>query len=126
MERWEFHGSHPNMPNKVENISQPVMPPIPETVSVFGEEMPVSMESLLMAISEKLGLKAFGKNALGEGIDITRPEVLYLRCVANIALGDGPGKEFPDADAQGFHANAVMWTDSSLKNMSYCYVILKL
>lgn len=100
MERWEFQGSHPNMPNKVENIRQPVMSPIPETVTVFGEEMPVSMESLLMAISEKLGLKNFGKNALGDGIDLTRPEEIYLRGVANIALGDGPGKEVPDADAR--------------------------
>lgn len=99
MERWEFQGSHPNMPNKVEIIRQPVIAPIPETVTVFGEEMPISMESLLMAISEKLGLKVFGKNALGEGIDLKRPEELFLRGVANIAIGAKPGDEVPDADA---------------------------
>ena len=99
MERWEFQGSHPNMPNKVEIIRQPVIAPIPETVTVFGEEMPISMESMLMAISEKLGLKVFGKNALGDGIDIKRPEELFLRGVANIALGAKPGEEVPDADS---------------------------
>ncbi len=98
LERWEFQGSHPNMICKVENIRQPVISPIPETVKVYGEEMPVSMETTLMAISEKLGLESFGKNALGDGIDFTRPEDLYLRGVANIALGDAPGKEVPDAD----------------------------
>lgn len=100
MERWEFQGTHPNNPFKVENVRQPVMGPIPETVTVYGEETPISMESLLMAIGEKLGLKAFGKNALGEGIDLNRPEELYLRAVANIALGSAPGKEVPDASAE--------------------------
>ena len=31
LERWEFHGSHPNMPAKVQPIRQPVIAPIPET-----------------------------------------------------------------------------------------------
>ncbi len=98
LERWEFQGSHPNMPAKVEVIRQPVMSPIPETVKVYGEEMPISLEALMMGISEKLGLKCFGKNALGDGIDFNRPEDLYLRGVANLALGEEPGKEVPDAD----------------------------
>ncbi|MDZ7634361.1 MAG: molybdopterin-dependent oxidoreductase [Bacteroidales bacterium] len=100
LERWEFQGSHPNMIYKVENIRQPVIPPIPETVKVYGEEMPISLESTLMALSEKLGLNSFGKNALGEGIDFTRPEDLYLRGVANIALNGGPGNEVPDAGSR--------------------------
>ncbi|MEX2427083.1 MAG: molybdopterin-dependent oxidoreductase [Bacteroidales bacterium] len=98
LERWEFQGSHPNMICKVENIRQPVIAPIPETVSVYGEEVPISMESTLMAIGEKLGLDSFGENALGEGIHFMRPEDLYLRGVANIALNGVPGKEVPDAD----------------------------
>lgn len=98
LERWEFHGSHPNIPNKVGPVRQPVIPPIPETVRVFGEDVPISFESLLMAMAEKLSLKAFGKDALGKGIDFNRPEDYYLRAVANMALGSEPGKEVPDAD----------------------------
>ncbi|WP_304131658.1 molybdopterin dinucleotide binding domain-containing protein, partial [Ignavibacterium album] len=98
LERWEFQGSHPNMPAKVENVRQPVISPIPEKVKVYGEEMPCSLEALMMALNEKLGLKAFGKNALGDGIDFTRPEDFYLRAVANLAYGEEPGKEVPDAN----------------------------
>jgi anaerobic selenocysteine-containing dehydrogenase len=98
LERWEFQGSHPNMPNKVECVRQPVIPPIPELITVYGEEMPISLEALMMAISEKLGLKAFGKDAIGDGIDFKRPEDFYLRAVVNLALSEEPGKEVPDAD----------------------------
>ncbi len=100
LERWEFQGSHPNMICKVENIRQPVIAPIPETVAVYGEEVPISMESTLMAIGEKLGLDSFGENALGEGIHFMRPEDLYLRGVANIALNGAPGKEVSDAGSR--------------------------
>ncbi len=98
LERWEFHGSHPNIPNKVQPVRQPVIQPIPENVTVYGEEVPMSFESLLMAMAERLSLKAFGKDALGKGVDFNRPEDYYLRAVANIALGSEPGKEVPDAD----------------------------
>ena len=90
LERWEFQGSHPNMPNKVAPVRQPVVGPIPETVTVYGEEMPISFEALLMALAEKLGLKAFGPDALGPGAHLTRPEDFYLRAVANVAAGDKP------------------------------------
>ncbi len=100
LERWEFQGSHPNMVNKVQPVRQPVVAPIPETVKVFGEEMPISFEALLSALAERLGLKAFGKNALGEGKDLNRPEDFYLRAVANIAAGEKPGGEVPDASAR--------------------------
>lgn len=100
LERWEFQGSHPNMTNKVEVIRQPVINPIPELIKVYGEETPISLESLLMALAEKLKLKAFGKDALGEGIDFNRPEDFYLRAVANLAVGEEPGKEVPDASSK--------------------------
>jgi anaerobic selenocysteine-containing dehydrogenase len=99
LERWEFHGSHPNIANKVQPVRQPVVAPIPETVRVLGEDVPISFESLLMGLGEKLGMKAFGKNALGEGKDLLRPDDFYLRGVANIALGEKPGAEVPDATA---------------------------
>lgn len=95
LERWEFQGSHPNMPAKVENVRQPVISPIPEKVKVYGEEIPCSLEALFMALNEKLGLKAFGKNALGEGLDITKPDDFYLRAIANLAYTESP---VPDAN----------------------------
>lgn len=98
LERWEFQGSHPNMPAKVENVRQPIISPIPEKVKVYGEEVPICLESLMMALNEKLGLKAFGPNALGDGIDFKRPEDFYLRAIANLAYGEEPGKEVPDAN----------------------------
>ena len=102
LERWEFHGSHPNMTVKVQPVRQPVIGPIPETCKVFGQEMPISFESLLMALGEKLGLKAFGKNALGDGLDLVRPEDFYLRAVADIAAGEKPdlADAVPDASAK--------------------------
>ncbi len=98
LERWEFQGSHPNMPDKVQPVRQPAISPIPEMVRVYGEGMPISLEAMLMAFAEALGLKAFGPDALGSGLHVNRPEEFYLRAVANIAAGDGPGKEVPDAD----------------------------
>ncbi len=88
LERWEFHGSHPSIPQKVQPVRQPVVAPLTETVRVFGEEMPLSLESLLLGIAEKLGLPGFGKDGLGKGMDFTRPEDFYLKMVANVAFGE--------------------------------------
>lgn len=89
LERWEFHGSHPSVPWKVENIRQPAisLPGWP-TVKVFGEEQPVSFEALLLAVAEQLELPGFGPNGFGEGLPYTRPEHLYLKMVANLAFGE--------------------------------------
>ncbi|MBI2986324.1 MAG: molybdopterin-dependent oxidoreductase [Deltaproteobacteria bacterium] len=100
LERWEFAGSHPNMVWKVQPIRQPVTGLLTETVKVFGEEMPITMEAVLLAIAEKMRLPGFGKNGFGEGQDFKRPEDLYIRMVANVAAGDKPGQEVPDADAR--------------------------
>ncbi len=103
LERWEFHGSHPSVPWKVENVRNPAIA-IPgwPTTKVFGEEIPLSFEALVLALSEKLALPGFGPNGFGEGKAYTRPEHLYLRQVANIAAGekeDG-SDAVPDADAE--------------------------
>lgn len=89
LERWEFHGSHPSVPWKVENVRQPAisLPGWP-TVKIFGEEIAMSWEALLLAISEKLELPGFGPNGFGEGIPYIRPEDHYLKQVADIAFGD--------------------------------------
>lgn len=101
LERWELHGTHPSVPWKVENVRQPAIS-IPgwPTVKVYGEELPLSAEAMMMAIAEKLELPAFGPNGMGEGIPFTRPEHLYLKQVANIAFGekeDG-SDSVPEAD----------------------------
>lgn len=95
LERWEFQGSHPSFAPKIQPIRQPVIPPMTETVKVFGEEMPISLETLILAIAERMGLPGFGKNGLGEGLNLTRDEDLYLKMVANVAF---EGKPVPDAD----------------------------
>jgi len=98
LEKWEFQGSHPNMPTKVQPIRQPVIAPLTETVKVFGEEMPCCVEALLMALAERLGMKGYGKDGFGPGQDFTRWDDLYIRMVANIATD--AGAVVPDADDQ--------------------------
>ena len=98
LERWEFHGSHPNMPVKVQPIRQPVIASPNEVVKVFGEEQPISYEAVWLALAERLGLPGFGKDGLGAGMDLRRPEDLYLRMAANVAFD---GKDpVPDASAE--------------------------
>ena len=96
LEKWEFQGSHPNMPTKVQPIRQPVIAPLTETVKVFGQEAPCCLESVLMALAERLGMKGYGKEGFGPGQDFTRPDDLYIRMVANIATDAGAA--VPDAD----------------------------
>jgi anaerobic selenocysteine-containing dehydrogenase len=97
LERWEFHGSHPSVAPKIQPVRQPVIAPIPDTVKVFGEEMPISLEATLLAIAERLGLPGFGREGFGPGQAFTHPDHLYLRMVANVAAGDRAGDEVPDA-----------------------------
>lgn len=89
LERWEFHGSHPSVPWKVENVRNPAisLPGWP-TVKVFGEEIPMCFEAVFLAIAEKLSLPGFGPDGFGKGIPYSRPEDMYLKQVADIAFGD--------------------------------------
>jgi len=100
LERWEFQGSHPNVTNKIQPIRQPVIAPIPESCTVFGNKYPISFETMLMGLAEKLELPGFGKDAFGPGLDLMHPDDLYLRQVANLAFGEKPdgSKNVPDAD----------------------------
>ncbi len=90
LERWEFSGSHPSVTPKVAPFRQPASAPLTDTVTVFGEQMPLSMESLILGLAEKLKVPGFGENAFGPGQHLKRDEDLYLRMVANIAFGDKP------------------------------------
>jgi len=100
LERWEFQASHPNVTNKIQPIRQPVIAPIPESCTVFGKKYPISFETMLMGIAEQLALPGFGKDAFGDGLDLSHPDDLYLRQVANLAFGEEPdgSKNVPDAD----------------------------
>ena len=99
LERWASPGDVPDPPAKSNPFRQPAAAPVPETVKVFGEEMPVSMEAVMLAIAERLGLPGFGKQGFGPGVDFTRPEDYYLKIAANLAFGDkADGSEtVPDA-----------------------------
>jgi len=102
LERWEMQGSHPNMPVKVQPIRQPVIAPIPETVKVYGEEMPCSYEALQLAIAERLRLEGFGPNGFGPGLDFTKPDDFYIRMVANVATDGTPVPDADDAELKLF------------------------
>ena len=102
LERWEFSGSHPSVTPKVAPFRQPAAPPLTDTVTVFGEKMPLSLESLILGLAEKMKLPGFGENAFGPGLHLKREEDMYLRMVANIAFGDKPdgSEKVPAASAE--------------------------
>jgi anaerobic selenocysteine-containing dehydrogenase len=90
LERWEFQGSHPSIPNKVQPVRQPAMAPIPETCTVYGNRIPISFEAMILGIAEYLKLPGFGENAFGQGLHFKHPDDFYLRGVANVAFGEKP------------------------------------
>jgi len=102
LERWEFQGSHPCVPNKVQPVRQPVIAPVPEDCVVFGQRMPLSLEAMLLGLAEHLGLPGFGQGAFGPGKDLKHPDDFYLRCVGNLAFGEAPdgSDAVPAADAR--------------------------
>lgn len=99
---WERFGSPhttPDSPFKASKFRQPTITPLTETVKVYGETMHCSLEAVCLAIAEKLGLAGYGKDGLGVGVPLTRPEDFFLKLAANLAWGDKDGEELPDADA---------------------------
>lgn len=99
LERWEFHRTHPSIAHRVSPVRQPVVPSPNETVKVFGEEMPISMEAVFLAIAERMNLPGWGPGGFAGRGDLKRPEDYYLRMVANVAFGQSTtGAEIcPDA-----------------------------
>lgn len=99
LERWEFQGSHPSMSCKVQPVRQPAMAPITESCKVFGQEMPLSFESMILGIAERLNLSGFGVDAFGKGLDFKHPDDFYIRAVANLGWGEKPDgtASVPDA-----------------------------
>ncbi len=88
LERWASPGDVPQPAAKSNPFRQPAARPIPETVTVFGEEMPISMEAVMLAIAERLQLPGFGDNGFADGVALKRPEDYYLKIAANLAFGD--------------------------------------
>ena len=107
LERWGTPHTTPDVLSKSSKVRQPTVAPITETVRVFGEEMPISMESFMLAVAERLNLPGYGKDGFGPGQDFVRPEDYYLRLAANLAAGDKPGEALPDADAREMRLFAV-------------------
>lgn len=102
LERWEFHGSHPNIPFKIQPVRNPAIDPLVPDVTVFGKQTPMSLEALLMAIAEKMGLPGFGPGGYGDLGDFSHPDDLYIKQVANLAFGekeDGSDSA-PEADGE--------------------------
>lgn len=102
LERWEFGGSHPNITFKVQGVRQPTIAPLTGNVTVYGQEMALQWEALLLALAEKLQLPDFGPGGLGEAGDFNHPDDLYLRMVMNLAYGEKKDAEdaVPDASAE--------------------------
>ena len=100
VERWAYPGVPPPEPTKTMRVRQPIAAPVPETVKVDGEEMPISMESMMLAIGKALALPGIGKGGFGAHGDFNRPEDYYLRAAANLAFGDvkDGSDAVPDAD----------------------------
>lgn len=100
LERWEFQGSHPCMPCKVQPVRQPAIAPIPENCKAFDAEMPISFEAMLFGLAEKLKLPGFGADAYAPGLDLKHFDDFYIRAVANLAYGEKPdgSDSVPDAD----------------------------
>jgi anaerobic selenocysteine-containing dehydrogenase len=106
LERWEMQGSHPNMPTKVQPVRNPAIASPNELATVFGEEQPVSYETLWLALAEKLGLPGFGPDGFGPGKPLTRPDDFYVRLVANVALdGKAPVADASDEELRLFAAS---------------------
>jgi len=98
MERWGTPHDNPQPSLKTSKVRQPVVGPVPETATIDGEQMPISMEAVMIAIGKKLGLPGIGKDGFGPGVPLNRPEDYFLKMVANIAWGDKPaGDGVPDA-----------------------------
>ncbi|MFQ5613694.1 MAG: molybdopterin-dependent oxidoreductase [Anaerolineae bacterium] len=101
MERWGIPHITPAILTAVSKVRQPAAPPMTELVTVDGEEMPISMDSFLIAVGKKLDLAGFGKDALGQGFNFDRPEQYYLAMAANLAFGDKNGEDtLPAADEE--------------------------
>ncbi len=97
-ERWGTPHQTPAAPVAGSKVRQPTVDPLVERGEVFGRRIPISMEAVMLALAEALGLPGYGADGFGRGMPLEAPEDFYLKMVANIAAGDRPGDAVPDAD----------------------------
>ncbi len=100
LERWGTPHVTPDVQTTTSKVRQPAGVPLTETVTVEGEQMPISTEAFLIAVAKAMGLPGVGKDGFGPGMDFHRPEDFYLKAVANIAFGDKKGEVVPDASSK--------------------------
>ena len=86
-----------NMPHKANPLRQPTVAPVVDNCKVYGQEMPISVDAVKMAIAEKLGLPGYGPDGFGPGQNFTHYDQFYLKSAADIGVGDKPGDDVPDA-----------------------------
>lgn len=92
-ERWGTPHAAPNIATETSKLRQPTVESMVEKCTVFGRLQPISMESLMLAIAEKLQLSGMGKNGFGPGLDFNAREDFFLKMAANMAYGDKGGKD---------------------------------
>ncbi len=92
-ERWGTPHLTPAVLTAGSKIRQPVVESLVETCTVFGRRQPISMESVMLAIAEKLRLSGFGKDGFAPGLDCSTRDDYFLKLVANVAFGDHNGKD---------------------------------
>ncbi|MFQ5903827.1 MAG: molybdopterin oxidoreductase, partial [Candidatus Binatia bacterium] len=96
-ERWGTPHTPPDVPQRASKFRQPTVTPLTEVVKVYGEKQHCSMEAVMLAIAERLGLSGCGKEGFGKGLDFTRAEDWFLKLAANLAWGDKEGQAVPGA-----------------------------
>ncbi len=98
LERWSNPiGTSPVILTKISKFRQPVVAPIPEIVTVDGEQMPISMDAVMIAVAKQVGAPGYGKDGFAAGVPFNRPEDFYLKMIANVAWGDADGEAVPEA-----------------------------
>jgi len=96
-ERWGTSHTTPDVASKISKTRQPIVEPMTDTTTVFGQKIHLSMEAVAYAIAERLNLAGFGKDGFGAGMDNLREDDFFMKLIENIAMeGDG----VPAADAE--------------------------
>lgn len=85
-ERWGTSHTTPDVASKSSKVRQPMVEPMTDTTTVFGQKIHLSMEAVAYAIAERLGLAGFGKDGFGPGMDNMREDDFFLKLVNNIAM----------------------------------------